>query len=114
MFSRLMDTHKGRRVDGNLTICETIRQIYDQCVCGLSGKDDDLLGRLIPLIERAFIAGIKMNKRLCEYKIDTMEFFPDSNDTDEALRLRKERIRLIELLDANNQILNEFSKEPNS
>lgn len=100
----VFNTNKGRRVDQHDTICGTLRSAYDTLVCGLHGKDDRLLAEVTPILERAALYAIKMNKRLCELKVDTMEMFPDPSK--ESPALRQERVRLQAIIEKNERDLN--------
>jgi len=107
------ETRKGLQVYPQRTICEVHRDIYDLLVIELASQTrPDVIRKLVPLLEEAFIMGVKLNKALVEHKL-SQDFTAPANDVEKAEKLRKERIRLVEMFDANNQILKEFSKEPN-
>lgn len=113
MFSRLMDeTRKGTQVYHKRTHCEVIRELYDVLVIELAESRPDVIHKIVPLLEEAFIMGVKLNKALVEHKL-SQDFTADPFDQEKTRVMRKERIRLVQLLDANNQILKEFNhKEP--
>ena len=102
MTSRLIDTDKGTHVWAKRTICEKVRSLYDLCVCKLALADPVLLAELTPLIEEIFVDGIKMNKKLCEYKYDALAMFPEDTNAGTVVAQRKERIRLVRLIQYNN------------
>ncbi len=103
-YHGIFETTKGQRIESERrTICEAHREIYDELVVGLTGKDDALLGRVVPLLEEVFGMGIKLVDKLIEKKIDDLEFPfqygsmpPDVKAQVE--NLRAERVRLTEIL----------------
>lgn len=90
MASKVFDTRKGSHVWPQRTICEVHRQLYD---CLVLGRMDLML----PLLEEAYILGIKMTKKLTEYKLGLPEW--KDNDSSEVVRLRQLRVQLAETLD---------------
>jgi len=59
-------------------------------------------------LEEIFIMATKMNKRLIKYKLDTDTLFESNTKSkEEVMRIRKERTRLIKIMEENNRILNE-------
>jgi hypothetical protein len=109
MFSQMLDqTSKGKTVYPKLTICEKHRMIYDLLVLKLAKTRPDVIREIVPHLEQAFLMGVKLNKKLVEHKLSE-DFTAPDNDTQKAFELRQERIRLVELLDANNQVLQEYA-----
>uniref|UniRef100_A0A6M3K3G1 Uncharacterized protein n=1 Tax=viral metagenome TaxID=1070528 RepID=A0A6M3K3G1_9ZZZZ len=106
------ETRKGKQVYHKRTICETLRNLYDVLVIELAETRPEVIHKIVPLLEEAFIMGVKLNKALVEHKL-SQDFTADPFNQEKSRAMRKERIRLVELLDANNQILEKFSKEPN-
>lgn len=97
MLSKIFDTGKGRHIWPERTICEVHREIYDLLVAGLWTTNQQLLYKIIPLLEEAYIDGIKMTKKLVDNKCS----FPDwekNLPSEEVIRLRKLRIHLTEEL----------------
>ena len=104
--SKVLDSSKGLRVNSNRrTICEVVRQLYDICI--IEGKDNpEMLDKIVPLIEDIFVMGIKMNNKLIDYKMDTdLLFERNGDDTAEIEKRRKERARLVKVLENNEKIL---------
>ncbi|HUV64897.1 MAG TPA: hypothetical protein VMW24_13445 [Sedimentisphaerales bacterium] len=103
-YTGIFENAKGEGVNvGRRTICEVLRCLCDELVVGLSGKDDALLARVVPLAEEAYGMGIKLVKRLVELKIDDLELpftygtMPEETRK-EVSRLRAERASLIRKL----------------
>jgi len=99
MFSEIFDQyHKGTQVWGNETICELHREIYDLLVLGLHNTNAELLNKIIPILERAYICGIKMNRKMIESKcaIVGWEKHLNKNDVDRIRRLRKSLVEELE------------------
>jgi len=105
MFSRLMDaTSKGRHTYPLRTICEVHRELWDRLVIELAQIRPDVIRTIVPLIEEAYVMGVKLNKALVEQKL-SQDFTADPNDVPKCKALRKERIRLVEMLADNNETL---------
>ncbi|MCJ7829459.1 MAG: hypothetical protein MUP81_06935 [Dehalococcoidia bacterium] len=112
MFSELMDnTSKGKHVYHKVTICEKHREIYDILITELATTRPDVIEKIVPYLEQAFIMGVKLNKKLVEVRLSE-DFTAPANDMAKAEELRKERIRLVDMLDDNNQILKEYGDKP--
>lgn len=109
MFSKLMDSKKGRLVVRKHTICEVHRKIYDILVIELATTRPDVLKRIVPLLEEAFILGTRMNKKMAENKLNMLLTWPDHNYED-AIELRTERVRLIQMIRKNNQTLKDHEE----
>lgn len=113
MFSKIFDgTSKGTHIYSKKTICDTHRQLYDVIITELAKDRQDILLKIIPLLEEAFLMGIKMNKRLVEHRLGEAHF--GDNDVESQAPLRAERIRLVKLLAENNEILREFDENSNN
>lgn len=115
-FSKLFDSQKGETVHTNRTICELHRELYDLCVMGLHDKDPELMKQMIKVLEDAFIMGVKMNKKLCKYKLGTSskwnekEYRNKDVSRDEVIQRRKKRKNLVKMLEHNDEILKKFNK----
>ena len=116
-YSKLFDSQKGETIHTNRTICELHRELYDICVIGLHDKDIELMNKMIKVLEDAFIMGVKMNKKLCKYKLgtsskwDKKEYRNKEVKREEVVERREYRKRLVKILDKNNKILKEFDKK---
>lgn len=86
----VFETRKGRHVWNEQTICELHRMIYDILV---ANGDVELLHKTTPLLEKAYQCGIKMTKKLVEYKLSLPEWDAHEN-IEEVKRLRQLRIEL--------------------
>jgi hypothetical protein len=104
-------TRKGRAACFKRTICEVHREIYDHLVIELATTRPDVIEKIVPLLEEAFLMGVKLNKKLVEYKLANQDKTGDVNDTKKSIKLRRERIRLVKLLEQNNQTLKD-AEEP--
>ena len=100
---------KGRDVGPKRTICEVHREIYDILVIELATTRPDVIEKIVPLLEEAFIMGVKLNKALVEHKL-SQDFTAEQTDIKTALARRRERLRLVMMLEQNNQILSEYAK----
>jgi hypothetical protein len=81
---------------GRVNVCEINRRIYDELI--LSGNKE-LIDKLVPLLEQAYLLGISMQNRLVQYKLQFVDPIEESvEDTGKALERREERKRLEELL----------------
>jgi hypothetical protein len=102
MFSVVFDNHKGLIIGqaraGEETICELHREIYDLLVLCLAEKHCDTLLKIIPILERAYICGIKMNKKMVDNKCK-MTDWSKHTDKQEAVRLRILRRNLVRELE---------------
>lgn len=116
-YSEIFDSQKGTTIHTNRTICEIHRDLYGLCVVGLHKKDPKLMKQMIKVLEDAFIMGIKMNKKLCKYKLgssskwDKKEYRNDEVNRKEVEKRRKERARLESILKDNKKILKKFDKK---
>jgi len=115
-YSDIFDSQKGQTVHTNRTICELHRELYDLCVTGLYKTDPELMKKMIKVLEDAFIMGVKMNRKLCKYKLgtsskwDKKEYRNEDVDRDEVVNRRKKRQKLVKILEENNKILKKFDK----
>jgi hypothetical protein len=91
--SEIFDNASGRSTHNKRTICEVLKKLYDLTYINLSKTNPELMAILIPLFEEAYIAGIKMTKRLVEYKV-AMPEWEDNLDLEECQRIRALRIQL--------------------
>jgi hypothetical protein len=95
--SKIFDDRKGRHIWPQRTICEVHRELYDILVLALYPNQEALLEKIVPLLEEAYIAGLKMNKKLVENKVSLPDW--DANlSAQESSRIRKLRIELTEKL----------------
>ena len=112
MFSKLVDeTKKGKTVYEGRTICEVHREMYDLLVIELATTRPDVIRKIVPLLEQSFIMGVKMNKALAQHKL-SQDYTEKPTDMEKSRAIRKERIRLIKMLEDNNQILEEYGDKP--
>jgi hypothetical protein len=116
-FSKIFDSQKGnKKIHKNRTICELHRELYDLCVLGLHEDNPELMHQIIGVLEDAFIMGVKMNKKLCKYKLGSSskwnekEYRNDKVDRQKVTKRRKERVKLEKMLTENNMILEKFGK----
>jgi len=111
MFSEIFSKSKGKTIHSNRTICELHRELFDISVVHLHEKDIDLLKEIVDLLEKSFVAGVKMNRRLIRYKLgssskwDKKEYAKSNYTKKEIREIRKERIRLEKILAENNSII---------
>jgi hypothetical protein len=91
----ILDTKKGRRVDGELTICEEHRIIADLLI-GRFSKRPDILQEIMPHLNAAFLMGIRLVNALIERKLALPDW--QKNNVAEAARLREDRNRLVRQL----------------
>ena len=104
--SKLLQSSKGKQYYKKRTICEEVRDLCDFCVIKFH-KDPKLLNEIITHLEEIFIMGMKMNKKLIKYKLNTDTLFESNKkDRNEVLKIREERTRLIKILEENEKILN--------
>lgn len=90
MYSKIFDNRKGKHIWPQRTICEVHREIYDLLVVG---KHDAILEKL----EEAYVMGIKLCRKLTEYKCELPEW--KNNDSQESRDLRELRIQLTKDVD---------------
>lgn len=93
----ILDDDKGKRVDGQRTICEEHRTIADLLVVHLADKPE-VLRSILPHVNAAYIMGIKLVKALVDRKLALPDW--EKNNVAEAVTLRKERTRLVKELHA--------------
>ena len=97
MSSKIFNLDKGKHVWQSETICELHRQIYDLLFIGLYSKDKALYDAIIVPLEKVYICGIKMTKKMLENKLSLPDW--EKHETpDEIKRLRELRIHLTEKL----------------
>lgn len=99
----ILQTHKGRRVDGELTICEKHRQLADLLITELAVERPQLLHKALPLLNSAYTDGIRLVNALIERKLD-LPTWPQNN-IKQAADLRRQRIQMIEELNAAGRSL---------
>ena len=83
MYSDVFNTRKGRHEWPQNTICEMHRTIYDLLVLG---RHDEIL----PHLEKAYLMGIKMTKKLVDYKMDCPECEPTPSENKRLRNLRND------------------------
>jgi hypothetical protein len=117
-FSEIFQSHKGsKEPHSNRTICELHRELYDLCVMNLYEKNIELMKNMIIILDKAFIAGVEINRDLCRCKLgssskwDKKEYRNKEVNKKEVAKLRKEREKVERLLDKNNEILKKFNKK---
>jgi hypothetical protein len=107
VFSEILDSKKGQNigqsVNGEETICELHREIYDLLVLNLAIQNPELLEKIVHILERAYICGVKMDKKMVENKCKFTSW-SEHPDKEEAVRLRKLRCYLIMELDRIKRI----------
>ena len=91
----ILETHKGRRIDAERTICEVHRTIADLLVCNLKDRPE-LLREILPHLNDAYKMGIRLVLALIEKKIALPAW--DRTDIERARQLRTERNRLVKVL----------------
>jgi hypothetical protein len=114
MFSEIFDNSiKGQNVWGRETICELHREIYDLLVVGLYKSNPELLKLIVPILERAYTCGIKMNGKMVQHRCQ-IEGWEDHLDKAEVIRIRQVRKHLIKELEriheVNTRIRSSMSK----
>lgn len=87
---RELDKRKGMRTIASRTICEVHRQIYDLLVIRYGKEADDICD----LLDEAFVMGIKMTRKLADYKYSMICDCKENPDVEEIERLRSLRIKL--------------------
>ena len=116
MLSKIFSSSKGKTVHSNRTICELHRELFDISVMCLYEKDIDLLKEIINLLEKSFVEGVKMNRRLVRYKLgssskwDKKEYTKSNYTKKEIREMRKKRIRLEKMLAENNKVIKSSKK----
>jgi hypothetical protein len=94
MESKIFESTKGQQNCQRVTICEIHRRIFDQIVIALNDQPD-ILDPIVKDLETAFLMGVRMNMKLLERRIESIDgFYPMSEDADRRQVLRQERIRL--------------------
>jgi glycosyltransferase involved in cell wall biosynthesis len=93
VLSKIFDlTSKGTHTWYKDTICEQHRRIYDRlAILYFETKNESIIPAIREL-EKAFISGMKVTKRLVEYKIEHKDLWKNNTEGDE---LRKQRVELI-------------------
>lgn len=84
------------------TICEVHRQIADVLVLRCHDRPE-LIAEILPLLNEAADMGMRLVLALIERKIALPDW--SVNNVVKALKLRKERNRLVEALDASGRRL---------
>lgn len=109
-LSQIFDSVKGQHTDGRVTICEVHRRVYDRVVIALADQPEKLKP-LVKDLEEAFILGVKMNRRLAQRRLESMDgFYPDAKDTGDRAKLRAERARLTREVVKQTEWLKKWSK----
>lgn len=95
---RIAKDEPGKRYVIDDTICELHRQIYDNLILSFHDRPRELK-KIIPILESAFRAGLKMTKKLVEYKCSLPDW--DVNlSAIQVIRMRKLRVQLTRILEA--------------
>jgi len=103
--SKLLNSKKGKQYYKKRTICEVIRELCDHCVIKFH-EDPESMEEILYFLEEIFIMATRMNKKLIKYKLDTDTLFESNTKSkEEVLKIRKERTRLIRIMEENNNIL---------
>ncbi len=91
-MSDIFQGQKSRHIYEKLTICEMHRQLYDLIMI----SDCENKDKMIELIEKAYLMGVKLIDKLAEYNLKYKFFSPSDEPTDieEAKRVRKLRVDL--------------------
>lgn len=105
MISKIFDSPKGQNTYSKRTICEVNREIYDLCVLGLHDKDNELLHKIVSLLEESYMMGVKMNVKLISHKDGNDEWSEDNVNKEQIAAVRQERIRLIELMKSQKKLI---------
>ena len=117
VFSKIFSLSKGTTFHTNRTICELNRELFDICVLKLHEEKPELLGKVVRIMEKAFIHGVKMNRRLVRYKLGTSskwekkEYRKPEINRKRLKEMRKERVRLENLLMENERLLSKVRKK---
>ena len=90
MLSKIFNTKKGRHIWPERTICEVHRELYDFWVLGRYEE-------MLPKLEEVYLMGIKLVKKLVEYKCSLPQWA--NNNSKESRELRKLRTQLTKELD---------------
>jgi hypothetical protein len=98
----ILNSHKGKRVDGDRTICEVHRTLADILILRLKDQPA-VLDEIMPLLNDAYKMGIKLVLALIERKIALPEW--EKNNVALAMKLRKERNRLVKELNEIGALL---------
>lgn len=95
ILSEIFESEKGRMVYDRRTICEVHRDIFDRLVAGLAEHDPTLLREVVPLIEEAYLMGVKMNAKLIIH-CDGNDGWSDPNtDVEGAAERRAKRAQIL-------------------
>lgn len=103
--SELFATRPGRKrpMDRN-TICEKHRQIYDLLVVRCAEHSPELLEEVVPLLEQAYVMGMKMTRKLFEYKLYSYE------EMEGDLMTKAERSEATKLRHGRHELLKELRR----
>ena len=82
-MSNVFETSKGKHTWHERTICEVHRELYDRWFL----KQYD---QMLPLMEEAYTMGIKLVKKLVEYKLSLPEWQKNTEETRQLRELRNE------------------------
>jgi len=99
----ILQSHKGRRVDGELTICEKHRQLADLLITELGGECPQKLEQIMPLLNSAYLDGIRLVDSLIARKLSLPRWA--GNNVLKAALLREQRIRMAKELHAAGHCL---------
>jgi len=98
----ILDSHKGRRIDGEKTICEVHRTMADLLIIRLQDQPA-ILDEIMPHLNEAYKMGIKLVLTLIERKIKLPDW--EKNNVAIAIELRKQRTRLVKELNETGYCL---------
>jgi hypothetical protein len=119
-FSKIFqDKIRYKEPHTNRTICELHRELYDLYVINLYKKNPVLMKKMILILENAYIHGVKMNRKLCKYKLGSSskwskkEYRNKEVSRKEVVKLRKERVKIELMIRKNEKILKKFNEEYN-
>ena len=98
----ILNTHKGQRTDGELTICEKHRQLADLLILRLAEKPH-VLDEVMPVLDGAYQDGIKLVKVLIDRKLQMPEW--GRHNPALAAQLRQQRIQMVKELNASGHCL---------
>jgi hypothetical protein len=68
-LSKLFESLKSGNIYSETPICDFHRELYDLCVINSCDENIKFMKKFVKILEDVFIMDVKMDKKLCEYKL---------------------------------------------
>lgn len=79
-LSELFESLKSGNIYSEIPICDFHRELYELCSINSCDKNIKFMKKFVKILEDVFIMDVKMDKKLCEYKLKKLKSkYPQKN-----------------------------------